>query len=90
MDGGWQPETTVALVCVALLPPWVCVTELNLHSFWVVVLSLVVGVGIGCGVAGVRRGGRASRRVAGACLAVLILFGAGYVALVRLDPWLYP
>jgi hypothetical protein len=90
MTGGWRPEATVAVACVALLPPWVCVTGLNLQSFWLVVFSVIIGVGVGCGLAGVRSGSRLSRVVSGLCLILLLVAGAGFAASVRLDRWLYP
>ncbi len=86
MGGAWRPEATVAMVCVALLPWWVWVTGLNLHPFWLAVFAGFVGVGVGCGVSGVRRGGRASRVAAGLCLAVLAVVGFGFTALVVLTP----
>jgi hypothetical protein len=52
MGGGWRPEAIGALVCVAMLPPWVCITGLNLEKFWLVVFSFIIGVGVGCGLAG--------------------------------------
>jgi hypothetical protein len=74
-DGGdgWRWETTVAVGCVLLLPWWVWVTGLNSNAFWEVVLSVAVGLGVGFGIAGLRRGSRSSRAVAGLCLAVQLL-----------------
>jgi hypothetical protein len=90
MDGGWRTETTGALVCIAMLPPWVCITGLNLESFWLVVFSVIIGVGVGCGLAGLRHGSWTSRVISGLCLVVLLLVGIGFAVSVRFDPWLYP
>ncbi len=83
MHNGWRTETTVAIVCVALLPWWVWVTGLNDDSFWLVVFSLIVGVGAGCGLSGTRRGGRASRFVSEVCLVALLAVGFAFTWFVR-------
>jgi hypothetical protein len=90
MNSGWPRETKVAIVCVALLPWWIWVTGLNLQSFWIVVFAVIVGVGSGCAIAGLRRGSRTNRWAAGLCLVVLVVAGVGFTVLVRLDLWLNP
>ena len=90
MSAAWWSETIGALVCVLLLPVWAWITGLNSHPFWATVLSVVLGFGIGFGISGVRRGGCASRCVAGVCLAILLSVAAAYVYALRSDPWLYP
>jgi hypothetical protein len=68
----------------------VFITGLNFDAFWLVVFCVIIGVGVGCGLAGVRRGSGVCRVMSGLCLAVLLLVGIGFAALVRLNPWLYP
>ena len=86
MGGGWRSEATVAVGCVALLPWWVWVTGLNTDPFWLVVFAAIIGVGVGYGLSGVRRGGPFSRVASGLCLAILAVVGVGFTALMALVP----
>lgn len=88
--GGCRPEAIVAAMCVLLLLPWIWVTRLELQSFWLIVLSVIIGVGIGCGISGMRRGEWNSRLFSGMCTLILLVVGVGYTVLVRLVPLYYP
>ena len=77
----WRWETTVSLVCLLLLPGWMWVTDGSTpNGFWSVVLSVLLGVGIGTGISGARRGDGISTSVAAISVAfqvcVALLFGS--------------
>ena len=85
MRDGWQPQATIAIACIALLPLWVAVCFTLIKSGkaegWGIAMfvssCLIVVVGIACAISGVRRGSRASRTASVACLAVLSLLIVG-------------
>lgn len=77
-------ETKLSAGCLLLLAWWVWVTGGNAQTFWQVVLSLILGCGIGFGISGVRRGGAASRRAAGFCLSLHMMFAALEIAIAWL------
>src|SRR5947207_1480687 len=81
MNTGWRPQTTIAIICIALLPLW-WLGFYNLKrrqgddEVWVMAVLtpfVIAAVGIGCAIAGARRGSRASRIASTVCLFVLIV-----------------
>jgi hypothetical protein len=60
----WRWETTASVICLLLLPGWAWVTGGSLNGPTAVVLSLILGVGIGTGVSGARHGSGISIGVA--------------------------
>jgi hypothetical protein len=85
MNNHMRHESLIAFICVLLLPLWVWVTGLNSNHFWYVVLSFILGIGIGCGISGVRRGETRSRTLAKISLVILLLFAAGFTLFVATE-----
>jgi hypothetical protein len=81
-DTDWSWEARIAVASVLLLPWWIWVTGLNPNAFWYVVLSVLLGCGIGCGLSGLRRGSESSRTASFISLGILIVTAAGIVGLV--------
>jgi hypothetical protein len=79
---GWRWEAVVSLVVVVFVFPWIIAGGLELVGMWSW-LSITLGIGIGFAISGVRRGRRASRVLAAACLVVMLGIGAAYAVL----PW---
>jgi hypothetical protein len=82
-DAGWSWEARIAVACVLLLPWWIWVTGLNPNAFWYVVLSMILGCGIGCGLSGLRRGNESGRTASFISLGILIVAALGIVVLVH-------
>jgi hypothetical protein len=89
MSEGWRWESVVSLACVAFLPAWLYGTATDLQPIWLIVMGGVLGLGIGCGIAGMRRGRLASRLIALACLTLLAIVAVGFIVLLWLDPSLF-
>jgi hypothetical protein len=77
---GWRPLATAAIVCVVLIPLLAVLGAAvwdadQTYGAWPVIFpcGLTFAVGIGCAIAGVRRGSRASRAASAICLVVLAL-----------------
>lgn len=84
--GGWRWETSTSLACVLLLPWWACVTGLNTHPFWEILLAIILGVGIGFALSGIRRGSSMSRSAAQLCLGFHLLatsYAVGHAVWLR-------
>jgi hypothetical protein len=81
-DTDWSWEARIAVACVLQVPWWIWVTGLNPNAFWYVVLSVILGCGIGCGLSGVRRGGESSRAASFYSMGILIVAAVGIVGLV--------
>ena len=86
MSEGWRWEGVVSLTCAALLPAWMYFATMHLQTDYLVVLSIVLGLGMGCGIAGVRRGRLANRLISTASLVLLLIAAVALVVLLWLTP----
>jgi hypothetical protein len=82
-DTDWSWEARIAVASVLLVPWWIWVTGLNPDAFWYVVLSVILGCGIGSGLSGLRRGGESSRFASLISMGILIVTAVGIVGLVH-------